>query len=711
MKNKFVSSGKLAGGLSLLLAIGLVAAIAGPAMAQPPPIPEDHQFGGQALICETPVDPGAGITAKIAGSVVEWTTTVDDTGWYGRSEMVGGTGLFFVPADDPDTPEKDGGVDGDEVEFEIDGQDARTLIGGVEQTVIFEGGAFTQVDLQLVVDVELTVLVDPPECGTATGAGTYACSDDAPIEAFPNVCCNFIGWTGDGIDDPGALATTVYMDGNKTVTANFEKIEYTLTVASGIGGSVTTPGEGDFPYDCCTDVNLVAEAETGYIFGHWDGDVADPDSATTTVHIDGDKTVTANFEEYVGPTCELTVVANPPTCGTVTGSGTYPCDSTVPITATVTDVCCEFVNWAGAGITDPGLPNTTVLVDADKTVVANFDTIEYTLTVASGAGGSVTTPGEGDFPYDCCTTVDLVAEADPDYKFTHWDGDVADPNLATTTVHIDGDKTVTANFVLDVTYDLTLDSTDGGSVTVPGEGTFEYDAVTVVNLLAVPEAGQRFCSWTGDVDTVADVYDASTTVTMNGDYHVTAVFGMHLMDVDLGVDWNTFSTPIYLHPCVNTWGELAAAGGILQETGEIAYRYNSSTNSWDLVLANDPVPPLCGYYVYLLSAGTVPIMPTAEPLGLPFMELDAGLNLLGPALAAPALADMDVASNFISIYEAPGGLIGYTQIVSPTINTPNDWTYVRDGTLDTKVTKAGEAYWAVLENADILWGFCTTPVP
>jgi len=75
-----------------------------------------------------------------------------------------------------------------------------------------------------------------------------------------------------------------------------------------------------------------------------------------------------------------------------------------------------------------------------------------------------------------------------------------------------------------VTCDLTIGSTAGGSVTDPGEGTFSYNAGTVVNLVATPDAGHAFVSWIGDESHIADVYAANTTITMNGDYTVTANF-------------------------------------------------------------------------------------------------------------------------------------------------------------------------------------------
>jgi uncharacterized repeat protein (TIGR02543 family) len=46
----------------------------------------------------------------------------------------------------------------------------------------------------------------------------------------------------------------------------------------------------------------------------------------------------------------------------------------------------------------------------------------------------------------------------------------------------------------------------------------------VVSLVAIPDAGYRFVNWTGDVGTITNVNAASTTITMNGDYSITANF-------------------------------------------------------------------------------------------------------------------------------------------------------------------------------------------
>jgi hypothetical protein len=164
-------------------------------------------------------------------------------------------------------------------------------------------------------------------------------------------------------------------------------------------------------------------------------------------------------------------------------------------------------------------------------ITANFKQIppgKVALTTSSTAGGSVTTPGEGAFIYNVGTVVSLVASPASGYRFVNWTGNVgtiANVNAASTTITMNGDYSITANFVrLVQQYNLTILSTDGGSVTVPGEGTFAYDEGTVVNLTAEAVPGYLFVIWTGDVGTITNVIAATTSITMNGNYTITANF-------------------------------------------------------------------------------------------------------------------------------------------------------------------------------------------
>jgi hypothetical protein len=183
----------------------------------------------------------------------------------------------------------------------------------------------------------------------------------------------------------------------------------------------------------------------------------------------------------------------------------------------------------------------------------------YDLTIASATGGNVTTPGVGIHTYDKGTVVNLVATPDVGYRFVNWTGNVstiADVNAAATNITMNGVYSITANFV--AIYDLTIASTTGGNVSTPGEGTFNYDAGMVVNLVAGAEEGYHFVNWTGNVSTIANVNAAATNITMNGDYSITANFEL--------------IPPVQYDLTISS-----TAGGSVNTPGEGAHTYDEGT--------------------------------------------------------------------------------------------------------------------------------------
>jgi len=163
------------------------------------------------------------------------------------------------------------------------------------------------------------------------------------------------------------------------------------------------------------------------------------------------------------------------------------------------------------------------------TPISEAPCVTYDLMVNSTVGGSVTSPTEGIHAYHPGTVVNLLATADAGYRFVNWTGDVGtveNVDAASTTITMNGNYSVTANFMEErpTEFTLTIFGTAGGSVTTPGSGSFPYDEGTVVNLVAAPDDGYRFDRWTGDVGTIADVNSAATTITMDGDYTITANF-------------------------------------------------------------------------------------------------------------------------------------------------------------------------------------------
>ena len=162
------------------------------------------------------------------------------------------------------------------------------------------------------------------------------------------------------------------------------------------------------------------------------------------------------------------------------------------------------------------------------------DNGSYTLTVDFTTGGTVTVdditiPGKALLTYDPGTVVTLVAAPDAGYRFAEWTGNAStidDANAASTTVTVNNDYSVTANFVKQ--YNLTISSTAGGAVTMPGEATYAYHEGEVVNLVAQPEGGYHFVNWTGDITTIANVTAAITSIAVNSSCIITANFAVDL---------------------------------------------------------------------------------------------------------------------------------------------------------------------------------------
>ncbi len=227
----------------------------------------------------------------------------------------------------------------------------------------------------------------PEECLCAEGT-------EVSVEATPDPGYRFIGWTGDveTIADVKAATTSITMEGNCAITANFETIpttQYSLTISSTTGGSVTTPGEKTFSYSDGMRVSVVATPDSGYQFVSWTGNVqavADVNAASTTITMKDHYSIVANFEAI-----------------------------------------------------SPG---------------------QYSLTISSTTGGSVSTPGQGTFWYDAGAVVDLVTESEEGYKLFNWTGDIetmASFNASSSTKHnqppicfsitMEGNYAITAHFI------------------------------------------------------------------------------------------------------------------------------------------------------------------------------------------------------------------------------------------------------------------------
>jgi phosphodiesterase/alkaline phosphatase D-like protein len=156
-----------------------------------------------------------------------------------------------------------------------------------------------------------------------------------------------------------------------------------LTMAAGTGSGATTPSVGAHSYADGAVVDITATPAVGYIFSNWTGGVTGTTNPTT-VTMDGDKTVTANF---TAQNYDLTMAVSPAGGGTTSpavGTASHGANAVVNITATPASGYM-FTGWSGTGIADPTAASTTVTVNAVKTVTANFSTVPEGTVIVDGS--------------------------------------------------------------------------------------------------------------------------------------------------------------------------------------------------------------------------------------------------------------------------------------------------------------------------------------
>ena len=197
----------------------------------------------------------------------------------------------------------------------------------------------------------------------------------------------------------------------------------------------------------------------------------------------------------------LTATANPAEGGSVSPSSQqYDSGDVATVRATASS---EYVFQSWSGSASGSSPSTTVTMDSDKAVVANFVKKKYALTVNTEGEGSVTEKvikAGVATDYTSGTVVELTAVPEGEWLFVEWTGDLTgseNPKEIT----IDKAKTVTAVFVKKQ-YPLTIEIEGEGTVSekVIKQGlATDYNSGTIVELTAEPTGDWEFVEWTGDI--------------------------------------------------------------------------------------------------------------------------------------------------------------------------------------------------------------------
>ncbi len=385
-----------------------------------------------------------------------------------------------------------------------------------------------------------------------TGSYLYPDSSNALLTATPDEGWEFTGWTGS--ENTVLNPLTLLMHEDKTITANFSQITYTLTVTDdGTTGAATSPsGSETVNYGENTAIS-VTSVPANYEFDNWTvtsgtANIADPNQSSTTVSLtSGDATVQANFRLV---TYQLTVGTDGTGGSSTTPSGTVTVEHGVGenITATI-PTGYSFDGWTvtsgTASFADAADPTTTVtLTSGNASIQANFIINTYQLTVGTDGTLGVSTTPDGTVSVDHGVSTNISATTPTGYSFDSWTvtsgtASIADDTDPTTAVTLtSGDASIQANFVLS-TYQLTVDTdgTSGASTTPSGTVTVEHGVGE--NITATPPTGYSFDGWTVTSGTAnfADAADPTTTVTLtSGNASIRANFIINTYQLTVGTD-------------------------------------------------------------------------------------------------------------------------------------------------------------------------------
>lgn len=197
----------------------------------------------------------------------------------------------------------------------------------------------------------------------------------------------------------------------------------------------------------------------------------------------------------------VSVQSSNPALGIVTGGGTYEKYTPVTLTA-IPNKGCRFVKWTDGNTDNPRV----VTPESDCTYIAEFEEVNYTLTLAANDVAMGNVFGAGTYKYGREVAINAIPNTG--YQFTQWSDN--DTN-ASRTITITSDLSLTAYFH-PMKYTITATSNDEKLGTVYGSGEYSYNAS--VSLMAVPQVGCEFITWTNGVNTNPYVFNAVENVTI-----------------------------------------------------------------------------------------------------------------------------------------------------------------------------------------------------
>jgi len=337
------------------------------------------------------------------------------------------------------------------------------------------------------------LLSNPPAGGTTSGGGTFIENSVKTVTASPNTGYTFVNWTEGGLEvSRSATFQLAPLVKDRILTANFLIKTYTLIVHATNGTVAINPNQTSYNYG--STVVLAPTADTGYTFTGWSGN-ATGNANFLSVLMDDNKDITANFTIN---TYTVAVSTNPSTLShQPTGGGTFNYGTSVTVTAVANDLF-TFRDWTENGTQVSTSSSYTFTMPAgNRTLVANYTAITYTVAVSTNPLTLLNQPtGGGTFNSGASVTVTAVANIG--YTFTNWTegGLEVSKSLIYTFIMPTKNRALVANYTPVVVgqFIVALSSNPllGGTTT----GAGSYNSGASVTIGAVPAIGFTFTNWT-----------------------------------------------------------------------------------------------------------------------------------------------------------------------------------------------------------------------
>jgi len=352
---------------------------------------------------------------------------------------------------------------------------------------------------------------------------TYPVNTVVNLTAAPKTGYRLKAWSGTDNDLITNLSNTVTMTANKTVTATFEPIPYTLSVSvTGGNGTVSSSPAGPTIY---VDQVLIVTAvpNTGYRVKEWvvNGVSQSPGANSVGMRVAGNITVTVEFESITFTTpCLLTTSVAAGLGKLAPSSGIYDNLTVVDLQA-FPDAGSRVKKWTGTDDDTAKTETNAVTMSDNKSVTVEFERY-YTLTASVKNGHGTVSPTSGVFGEGELVT--LTAVPDEGYRVKAWSGPGLDPapGANSNSFLMNADKEITVEFELipASSHTLTVSVVNGHGSASPLTGIYEHG--TTVTLTAHPDADYRVKAWTGTSNDSAT--SNTNTVIIDADKQVTVEF-------------------------------------------------------------------------------------------------------------------------------------------------------------------------------------------